>query len=184
MSDQRNLDLWVIGNCQVSALIDTEARMVWSCIPRVDGDPLFSSLVSDCDHADDDSTGFWSVDLADCVRTEQEYVRNTPILVTRKYAEDGSAIEITDFCPRFRQRGRTYRPVAFCRIIRPLVGSPRIAMHLRPTHRWGEACAPTSFGSNHITYALDEMAMRLTSDGPIGLINNGSYLVIPLLKKS
>src|SRR3546814_4500832 len=41
------LDLWPIGNCQVSALIDRAGRFVWGCVPRVDGDPLFSSLLDD-----------------------------------------------------------------------------------------------------------------------------------------
>ena len=36
-----SLDLWPIGNCQVSALVDGAARLVWGCVPRVDGDPLF-----------------------------------------------------------------------------------------------------------------------------------------------
>lgn len=171
----RDLDLWAIGNCQVSALIDREARMVWSCIPRVDGDPLFSSLLDDAPYDSGDAKGFWSIDLADCERIEQEYIRNTPILVTRKYSSDGSALEITDFCPRFRQRGRTYRPVAYCRIIRPLEGSPRIRMRLKPTHHYGQPAVPASFGSNHITFTLNEMALRLTTDGPIGLVDNGSF---------
>ena len=36
-----SVDLWPIGNCQVSALIDRAGRFVWACVPRVDGDPLF-----------------------------------------------------------------------------------------------------------------------------------------------
>ena len=40
-----NLNLWPIGNCQVSALVDEGARFVWGCAPQVDGDPLFCSLL-------------------------------------------------------------------------------------------------------------------------------------------
>jgi hypothetical protein len=43
MSD---LNLWPIGNCQVSALVDSEAALVWACAPQVDGDPLFCALLS------------------------------------------------------------------------------------------------------------------------------------------
>ena len=49
---KRTLDLWPIGNCQTSALIDREARMIWACLPRVDGDPIFSALLTDKDYAD------------------------------------------------------------------------------------------------------------------------------------
>ena len=35
MTRQASLDLGVTGNCVVSALIDREARVVWSCLPRL-----------------------------------------------------------------------------------------------------------------------------------------------------
>ena len=41
-----DLNLWPIGNCQVSALVDSAAGFVWACAPRVDGDPLYCSLLS------------------------------------------------------------------------------------------------------------------------------------------
>ena len=46
-----DLDLAPIGNCAVSALIDRLGRYVWACAPRVDSDPVFSSLLSDRDPA-------------------------------------------------------------------------------------------------------------------------------------
>ena len=42
---KKSLTLWPIGNCQVSALVDEAAGMVWACQPQVDGDPLFCSLL-------------------------------------------------------------------------------------------------------------------------------------------
>jgi hypothetical protein len=41
-----SLDLWPIGNCQVSALIDRAGDFIWACVPRVDGDPYSDALVS------------------------------------------------------------------------------------------------------------------------------------------
>lgn len=29
----------LIGNCAISALVDGEARIVWSCVPRFANDP-------------------------------------------------------------------------------------------------------------------------------------------------
>jgi len=40
-----HLNLGVIGNCQVSSLIDDRARHVWTCLPRFDGDPMFCALL-------------------------------------------------------------------------------------------------------------------------------------------
>lgn len=167
-----NLDLWPIGNCQVSALIDRAGRFVWACAPKVDGDPLFSSLLDGRDPRSDDAVGLWAIDLEDCVSVEQHYLTNTPILVTRMTDSNGSAIEITDFCPRFERLGRMYRPVAFARIVRPVAGSPRICVRLRPTRNWGDPAVLTTAGSNHIRYLLDAMQLRLSTNAPVGLLHD------------
>ena len=39
------LDLAVIGNCNIAALVDQRANLVWMCFPRLDGDPVFCSLL-------------------------------------------------------------------------------------------------------------------------------------------
>ncbi|MEM1133520.1 MAG: glycoside hydrolase family 15 protein [Pseudomonadota bacterium] len=168
---QRNLELWPIGNCQASALIDSEARLIWGCLPRIDGDPAFCALLNTDDFADEQAKGFWSIDLEGCVSIEQEYIRNTPVLRTRKTDSNGSTIDIFDFCPRRAQRGRIYRPTAFARIVRPVSGSPRIKVKLRPLSSWGRERPKLSFGSNHIRYPLAAMNMRLSTDAPIGHIS-------------
>lgn len=160
------LDLWPIGNCQVSALVDPNGRFVWGCVPRVDGDPLFSSLLSN--GASD--RGYWSIELESRVTVDQEYVRNTAILRTVQTDDSGNAIEILDFCPRFRRSGRTYRPVAFVRIVRPISGSPLIRARLRLTQNWGEDAPPFAGGSNHLRFQLAALPMRLTTDAPVGLV--------------
>ncbi|CAH0496962.1 glycoside hydrolase family 15 protein [Novosphingobium sp. CECT 9465] len=161
-----SLDLWPIGNCQVSALIDTAGQLVWGCVPRVDGDPFFSALLG----GDDPAGGFWAIDIEDGVETTQAYLRNTPILVTRHRDAAGGEIEIVDFCPYFRRNGRTYRPMAFARIVRPIAGSPRIRVRLRPTCGWGSTCTISAGGSNHIRYLSGTMTMRLTTSAPVGLV--------------
>lgn len=160
------LDLWPIGNRQVSALVDAQGRMVWACVPRVDGDPMFSALLG----GDEPQTGFWSIELEGGTSVEQSYVRNTPILVSRHSDAAGNAIEVIDFCPYFKRLDRTYRPVAFTRIVRPLVGSPRIRVRLRPTCGWGGDCSRVTGGSNHLRYRLNTLTVRLTTNAPVGMV--------------
>ncbi|CAN5151165.1 glycoside hydrolase family 15 protein [soil metagenome] len=171
----RDLELWPIGNCQASALIDKAGRIIWACVPRVDGDPLFSALLDQVDWDDDQAHGFWAIELENCVSVEQSYVRNTPILRTRQTDRDGNAIETFDFCPRHRHKGRMYRPVAFARIVRPVAGSPRIRVKLRPATAWNAQAVPLTYGSNHIRMVLADMSLRLTTDAPIGLIAQESW---------
>ena len=133
MTKPASLDLGVTGNCIISALVDREARIVWSCLPRLDGDPVFHALIDDSSAAA--ARGFWSIELGGFERSEQEYVANTAVLITRLYSSNGSAIEVIDFCPRFERLGRMFRPQTLVRRVRTLAGTPRICVRLRPVFR-------------------------------------------------
>jgi GH15 family glucan-1,4-alpha-glucosidase len=167
-----DLSLWPIGNCQVSALVDGEAGFVWGCAPRVDGDPLFCSLLSPRGDGVQ-PRGEWRISLENQVAVEQNYLRNTPILVSRLTDSDGGVAELFDFCPRFERSGRMYRPVAWVRIVRPLAGAPRLRATLNPATGWGEADAERTTGTNHIRYLLKPQPLRLTTDAPVGQIVEG-----------
>ncbi|MEQ7154956.1 glycoside hydrolase family 15 protein [Brevundimonas aurifodinae] len=157
------LDLAPIGNCAISALIDRAGRYVWACAPRVDGDPVFSALMD----GDAPDHGFWSIELDGLASTSQSYVRNTPVLRTVLTDDEGASLEILDFAPRHKKHSRTYRPLAFARIVRPLQGSPRIRMRLRPSADWGARKADCTSGSNHIRYQCTDITLRLTTDCPV-----------------
>jgi len=166
----QTLDLFPIGNCAASALIDPMGRFVWACTPRVDGDPFFCGLLGGRDAEGEGALGVWSIEVEGAVETRQEYLRNTPILRTEIRNADGAGVEILDFCPRFRQRGRQYRPLAFVRRVRPLDGSPRIRIRLRPMRNYGERLCEQTAGSNHIRYLGSRTNLRLTTDAPVGHI--------------
>ncbi len=161
MSD---LNLAVIGNCSIGALIDGAARMVWCCMPRFDGDPVFCSLLNDSGAGD---KGFWDIELDDFDRSEQRYRRNSAIVLTTLYDRHGGAVEITDFAPRFKQYGRFFRPMTVVRHVRPRAGSPRIRIRTRPTYAYGSHRPETTRGSNHIRFVMPDFALRLTTDAPV-----------------
>ena len=164
-----NLELWPIGNCQVSGLIDQTGALVWGCVPRVDGDPVFSSLLNGRQR----DAGIWRFELEGQASARQEYIRNTPHLVTTLEAQDGSAVQILDFCPRYERSGRMYRPVAYVRIVRPISGNPRIRVVLKPVKNYGAGLAETTHGTNHIRYIAGEHVLRLSTDAPVGYIMEG-----------
>ena len=158
-----SLDLWPIGNCQVSALVDNAAGLVWACQPRVDGDPLFCALLEPKPPV----SGEWRIALENQVSAVPRYLKNTPILVTRLTDADGGIADVYDFCPRLERRGRMYRPVAFIRIVRPLAGAPRIAVKVAPASAWGAREAACTSGTNHIRFLTEPQPLRLTTDAPI-----------------
>ncbi|WP_325063816.1 glycoside hydrolase family 15 protein [Pseudoblastomonas halimionae] len=160
-----------MGNCQVSALVDRTGAFVWGCIPRVDGEPVFCSLLDGTERDE----GIWRFEIEGQVSASQRYIRNTPILLTTLEAEDGSAVEVLDFCPRFEGQGRKYRPVAFARIVRPIAGNPRIRVVLKPMKNYGAAPAETTRGTNHIRFLCGTQTLRLSTDAPIGYIQEGRF---------
>ena len=164
-----DLDLWPIGNCQISGLIDRRGGLVWGCVPRVDGDPVFCALLN----GDSQNAGVWRFELEGQVAAHQSYIRNTPILVTTLEADDGSIAEVLDFCPRFEGKGRMYRPVAYARIVRPIAGNPRMKVVLHPMKNYGAQLAETTHGTNHIRYLVGPQALRLSTDAPVGYIMEG-----------
>lgn len=128
-----NLDIALIGNCAVGALVDAHGEINWACLPCFDGDATFCSLLRECGaHGAAQDFGYFAIDLADLERAEQHYLDNTAVLVTRLYDHHGGSIEITDFAPRFGHYGRMFRPMSLVRQLRRLTGSPRLTVRLRP----------------------------------------------------
>lgn len=154
-----NLDLALIGNCTVTALVDEKATITWACFPRFDGDPMFCSLLK----ASPDF-GFFGVELAEFEHAEQRYLPNTAVLVTNLYDRSGGVVEVTDFAPRFGQYGRTFRPMMLVRSIKRISGSPRITLQVRPACDDGAGRPAITWGSSHIRYVSSTLTLRLTAD--------------------
>ena len=81
------LDCGVIGNCAFSALVDRMGRMVWCCLPRFDGDPVFNALIDGSDNG-----SLWSIEVDNFARSEQFYEPNTAVLITRLFDTKGLSL--------------------------------------------------------------------------------------------
>lgn len=169
----QNLDLALIGNCSVAALVDRNARLVWWCFPRFDSDPVFSRLL-----AGDDEKGFCEIAMSDLVATDAHYVRNTALVETILTDSAGARIRITDFAPRFTRHERTFRPPQIIRRIEPLEGLPRVTIRVRPTCDYGRPMDEFVVGSNHIRYLGGDEVVRLTTDAPIAYVTTETPFVL------
>ena len=160
-ADTANLELGVIGNCQIAGLIDAQGSLIWACIPRFDAEPAFSRLVDTRDH------GHFSIELQDQCDTTQSYRHNTAVLCTELTDRSGGVLRITDFCPRFRQYGRYYRPVMIIRRVEVVRGNPVIRTRLRPSMGWDGGRPATTRGSNHVRFMRRDQVLRVTTDAPL-----------------
>jgi GH15 family glucan-1,4-alpha-glucosidase len=162
---EQALDLALIGNCRIAALVNPTGRIVWWCFPRFDSDPVFSRLL-----AGDEEKGFCDVVLADLAQSRSAYIRNTAIVETILEDKHGGRVRIVDFAPRFNMFERTFRPPQIIRRIEPLAGLPRVQIRVRPTHNYGQPTTAHSIGSNHIRYRGSSGILRLSTDAPLSYI--------------
>ncbi|MBX3654021.1 MAG: glycoside hydrolase family 15 protein [Ramlibacter sp.] len=167
-----HLNLGMIGNCAYSALVDDRARIVWCCLPRFDGDPVFNALLDDAGGSE------WAFELEDFARSEQQYEPNTAILKTRLFDRAGHGVEITDFAPRFLNRGRMFRPLTLVRRVKALAGTPRLRVRLKPRFEWGRQAPELTQGSHHIRYVGTRQTLRLTTDAPLNYLLDNTLFVV------
>ncbi len=170
MIDQRDapsLDLGVIGNSVLSALVDAGGRIVWYCYPRLDGDPVFCNLL---DGGRQDETGFLDTEVEERSAAQQCYLTNTAILATTLTDARGQSIRIVDSVPRFHQFGRVFRPHMVLRRIEPVSGACRIRIRVRPRFDYGATAPEVISGSNHLRYVAASGAIRVTTDAPVSFL--------------
>ncbi|MEK6704267.1 MAG: glycoside hydrolase family 15 protein, partial [Bdellovibrionota bacterium] len=164
----------LVGNCQISALISKYGSIDWLCLPRPDSEPVFGKIL-------DADGGHFSIGPAnrqlDVVGThsevfcDQHYLENTNILITEISCPDSGPnydrFRITDFCPRFEQYGRMFRPMSLFRIVEPISGSPSIVVSCKPVTGWNKTFAKTIRGNSHLRFECSEDTLRLTTNMPL-----------------
>ena len=167
-----DLNLGVVGNCSFAALVDREARVVWACYPRLDGDPVFCALL------DGANSGSFDVEVAGRARASQFYQHNTAILDTVIEDDRGAAVRVTDVVPRFKQFGRVFRPPTLVRRVMPERGAPRVRFRLRPRFDYGASAPTITVGSNHVRYVGSHQTLRLTTDAPVSYVADEATFIL------
>jgi GH15 family glucan-1,4-alpha-glucosidase len=161
-------DIGVIGNCQFSALVHNSGSIVWSCLPRFDSEPVFSSLL------DEESGGSFRIAPAQGESGSQRYLPNTNILETVFRTASGS-FRVVDFAPRFMQFDRAFRPTQLMRIVEPLDGTPRISVACEPRLGWSKTRPAVVQGSHHVRFEGFPSQLRLTTDIPISYLGGQPF---------
>lgn len=165
----QSLDLGAVGNAALAALIDKQGSVCWMCAPRMDGDPVFCSLLAPNGNP---LEGSWRFSLSGQAKSEQKYIRNTALLETYLTDEAGNQLKITDFAPRFRMGGRIFRGQTLVRLVEPMSGTPRISVSINPKYDYGSHKPEKTRGTSHIRYILGHQVLRLTTDAPVDYVLN------------
>jgi len=150
-------DYGLIGNCQVAALIGQNASVEWLCFPRPDSPPVFGKLL-------DPDGGEFSLSLEDQASCHQKYILNTNVLETVLTDHKGSSVRVYDFCPRFEQYGRMFRPHSLYRIVEPIIGTPLLKVTCNPIMGWEKEKPRAVRGSSHLRYDFRKESLRLNTN--------------------
>ncbi len=139
------------------------------CLPRPDSPPIFGKIL-------DSEGGHFSVELVSekdpiCV---QRYIENTNILVTELESSDGSKIRITDFCPRFEQHGRMFRPMSLFRKVEAVVGVPRIRVNCVVVDGWHKNPVASVRGNSHLRFDVRDDSLRLVTNMSLTYLCEGT----------
>jgi GH15 family glucan-1,4-alpha-glucosidase len=161
-------DLGLVGNCQISALVDRSGSIVWCCLPRFDSEPVFSTLL------DGVGGGHFSVSPPDGRPGELRYLENTNVLETTFRCPDG-VFRVLDFAPRFFLHNRAFRPTQIFRIIEPLEGAPRVQIACQPRLGWSKKTPPVVEGSHHVEFGGFARPLRLTTDVPLSYVGHRPF---------
>jgi GH15 family glucan-1,4-alpha-glucosidase len=161
-------DLGLVGNCQISALVERSGAIVWCCLPRFDSEPVFSALL------DAGQGGRFLVGPAGGGSGTQRYIENSNVLETI-FRTDSGAFRLLDLAPRFIQYDRVFRPTQLVRIVEPLEGAPQLTVRCEPRLGWSRNIPSQLLGSNHVGYEGFSSSLRLTTDIPISYIGGSAF---------
>jgi GH15 family glucan-1,4-alpha-glucosidase len=161
-------DLALIGNCQIAALVSRAGEIVWCCLPRLDSEPVFSTLL------DAEEGGRFAIAPADGAAGASRYLPNTNVLETTFTSAEG-AFRVVDFAPRFLQYDRYFRPTQIVRIVEPVGGAPRIRVRCEPRLGWSRQAPALLQGSNHVNFEGFACPLRLTTDIPLSYLGGQAF---------
>jgi GH15 family glucan-1,4-alpha-glucosidase len=159
--------LGLIGNCQLSALVDARGCVVFCCMPRFDSEPIFGSLL-------DPEGGGFHIGPADGSEGVQSYIPNTNVLTTTFTTADGT-FRLVDFAPRFSLNERSFRPTKILRIVEPISGTPRVRVRCEPVLGWSKSRPQREFGSHHVRFLGFGAELRLTANAPLSYLDGEAF---------
>jgi GH15 family glucan-1,4-alpha-glucosidase len=104
-------DHGIIGNLYTAALVGKDGSIDWLCLPAFDSPSVFCSIL------DDEKGGHFALRPVEYTRSQQLYLPDTNVLLTRFFSPEGLA-ETLDFMPIVTRQGERHRLVRNVRVIR------------------------------------------------------------------
>jgi len=136
-------DHGVIGNLHTAALVGVDGTIDWLCLPAFDSPAVFCSIL------DDEKGGRFRLRPLEYERSQQLYLPDSNVLLTRFFSSGGMA-EVIDFMPILSRPGDRSRLVRGARVVR---GSMRFEVECRPAFDYARGQHRVSVGKKGAVFA-------------------------------
>ncbi len=162
-------DHGIVGDLHTAALVGRDGTIDWLCLPAFDSPSVFCAIL------DDEKGGHFSLRPTNYMRSQQLYLPDTNVLLTRFFAQDGMA-EILDFMPIPGVAGDRHRVVRNVRVVR---GKITFDVECRPAFDYARrdhlvsladlGAVFASRDSSHASLGLSaEVPLQLRPKGAVG----------------
>nr|MBA3794724.1 glycoside hydrolase family 15 protein [Rubrobacter sp.] len=153
-------DHGVIGNLHTAALVGMDGTIDWLCLPAFDSPSVFCSIL------DDEKGGHFRLRPVEYERSQQLYLPDSNVLLTRFLSRQGMA-EVIDFMPILSRPGDRPRLVRHVRTVR---GSMEFEVECRPAFdyaRGGHHLSTTKSGAVFASASASYSSLGLSSSVPL-----------------
>ncbi len=153
-------DHGVIGNLHTAALVGMDGTIDWLCLPAFDSPSVFCSIL------DDEKGGHFRLRPVEYERSQQLYLPDSNVLLTRFLSRQGMA-EVIDFMPILSRPGDRPRLVRHARTVR---GSMEFEVECRPAFdyaRGGHHLSTTKSGAVFASASASYSSLGFSSSVPL-----------------
>ncbi len=155
----------VIGDLHTAALVGTDGTVDWLCLPAFDSPSVFCSIL------DDERGGHFRLRPERYARSQQLYLPDTNVLLTRFLSPEGVA-EILDFMPVHKDGRARHRLVRNVRAVR---GSVALSAGCMPAFDYARAGHSVSLRKAGAVFQGPELTLGLASpDVPLEIGERGA----------
>src|SRR5215210_5495965 len=147
-------DHGIIGNLHTAALVGKDGTIDWLCLPAFDSPSVFCSIL------DDEKGGRFALRPVEYTRSQQIYLPDTNVLLTRFFSPEGLA-ETLDFMPIVTGAGERHRLVRNVRVIR---GRMDFRVECLPAFDYARKGHSVSVGKSGAVFSSDEDCLGLATD--------------------
>ena len=146
-------DHGIIGNLHTAALVGKDGTIDWMCLPSFDSPSVFASIL------DDEKGGHFALHPVEYARSQQLYLPDTNVLLTRYFSSDGMA-ETLDFMPILSQPGERHRLVRNVRVIK---GRMDFNVECLPAFDYARRPHSVSVGESGVVFSSGESCVGLSA---------------------